>query len=100
MRFVSNVIWLTLMLCTTLKPNGKFSASNALNASVFTEVAVSCLAIYIILYSSLHSLQIKKNGNITVKNYLKESLLSILCFIIHGKGSSEKGLFLNCQKFI
>ena len=24
MRFVSNVIWLTLMLCTTLKPNGKF----------------------------------------------------------------------------
>ena len=31
----------------------------------------------------------KKNGNVTAKNYLKESL-SILCFIIQGKGSSWK----------
>ena len=31
-----------------------------------------------------------------VKNYLKnESLLSILCFVIQGKGPSKKGLFLN-----
>ena len=29
-------------------------------------------------------------GNVTVKNYLKESLSSILCFIIQGKGSSWK----------
>ena len=33
----------------------------------------------------------KKNiGNVTVKNYLKESLSCILCFIIQGKGSSWK----------
>ena len=30
-------------------------------------------------------------GNVTAKNYLKESLSSILCFIIQGKGSSWKG---------
>ena len=29
-------------------------------------------------------------GNVTAKNYLKESLASILCFIIQGKGSSWK----------
>ena len=29
-------------------------------------------------------------GNVTAKNYLKESLSSILCFIIRGKGSSCK----------
>ena len=32
-----------------------------------------------------------------VKNYLKESLLSIICFLIYGQGSSEKGLILNCE---
>ena len=46
--FVSNVIWLTVVLCTRLKPNGKFCMGlkgiDALNASVFTEVAsqLSC----------------------------------------------------------
>ena len=34
-------------------------------------------------------------GNETAKNSLKESLSSILCFIIQGKGSSAKGLILN-----
>ena len=29
-------------------------------------------------------------GNVTAKNYLKESLSFILCFIIQGKGSSWK----------
>ena len=29
-------------------------------------------------------------GNVTAKNYLKESLSSTLCFIIQGKGSSWK----------
>ena len=29
-------------------------------------------------------------GNVTAKNYLKESLSSILCFIIQGKGFSWK----------
>ena len=33
----------------------------------------------------------KKNyWNVTAKNYLKESLSCILCFIIQGKGSSWK----------
>ena len=32
----------------------------------------------------------KKIGNVIAKNYLKESLSSILCFIIQGKGSSWK----------
>ena len=32
-----------------------------------------------------------------MKNSLKESLLSNSCFIIHGQGSSEKRLILNCD---
>ena len=53
--------------------------SKTLNASVFTVV---WLFIFI-LCSTLHSLQVKKIiGNVTVKNHLKESLLSILSFII------------------
>ena len=47
-----------------------------------------CLAICIYLHS------IRK---VTAKNYLKESLSSILCFIIQGKSPSRKGLIL---KFI
>ena len=43
-----------------------------------------------ILYSTLQRL--KKIGNVTVKNYLNESLLSLLCFIMYGQGSFEKGL--------
>ena len=49
--------------------------THLLNASVFTVV---WLFIFI-LYSTLHILQVKKIiGNVTVKNYLKESLLSSL----------------------
>ena len=33
-------------------------------------------------------------GNVTVKNYLKESLSTILCMIIQGEGPSGKGLNL------
>ena len=44
--------------------------------------------------NSAQSLGKKKIGNVTAKNYLKESLSSILCFIIQGKGSSGKGLNL------
>ena len=48
-----------------------------------------------ILCSTLHSPKVKKIiGNVTAKSYLKESLLSILCFIIQGKGSSGRGLIL------
>ena len=62
---------------------------------------LSCLAIY--NYFVLNSAQSsgkkkKKIGNMTMKNYLKESLLSLLCFIIHGQGSSEKGFkIFNCK---
>ena len=43
-----------------------------------------------ILYSTLQ--RHKQFGNVTVKNYLNERLLSLLCFIIYGQGSFEKGL--------
>ena len=58
--------------------------------TVFTEVASK-------LSGNLHLFctqlcKGKDNGNVTVKNYLNESLLSLLCFIIYGQGSFEKGL--------
>ena len=34
--------------------------------------------------------RLKKIGNMAAKNYLKESLSYVLCFIIQGKGSSWK----------
>ena len=40
--------------------------------------------------NSAQSLGKKITGNVTAKNYLKESLSCILCFIIQGKGSSCK----------
>ena len=57
--------------------------------TLFTKVASK-------LSGKLHSFctqlcNLKKNGNVTVKNYLNESLLSPLCFIIYGQGSFEKG---------
>ena len=60
---------------------------------------LSCLAVYIhfVLNSAQSSGKKKISGNVTVKNYLKESLLSNSCFIIHGQGSSEKRLILNCD---
>ena len=65
--------------------------SNALNASQrLLKSHLSCLASYI--HFVLNSAKVKKNGTVTVKNYLNESLLSLLCFIIYGQGSFEKGL--------
>ena len=65
--------------------------SNALNASqCLLKSHLSCLASYI---------HFVKNGNVTMKNYLNESLLSLLCFIIDDQGSFEKGFDVNCQKF-
>ena len=66
--------------------------------TVFTKSHLSLLLSYI--YFVLNSVQFsgkKKIENVTVRNYWKESLLSILCFTIHGKGSSENGLILNCE---
>ena len=108
MRFVSNFIWLSLMLCTTLKPNSKFCMGLT---NIEGIERLECICVYLsrsklsgnlhyFVFNSAQSSGKKKNGNVTVKNCFKESLLSILCFIIHRKGSSEKGFFLNCQKFI
>ena len=42
MSFVSNIIWLTVLFCVTLKPNGKFCMGlkgiERLESSVFNEV--------------------------------------------------------------
>ena len=97
-RAVFNIL-LTAALCTTLKPNGKFCMGlrfKLIEGIVRLECicvywsrisfSVYCLAIYI--YFVLNSAQSsgKKNGNVTVKKYLKKSLLCILCFIIQGEG--------------
>ena len=55
---------------------------------------------------SLHQVEKKIIGNVTAKNYLKESLSSIFCFIIqgkrvlHGKGLSLKFIFLQLRMVI
>ena len=112
------------MQCTTLEPNGKFSVNSfwldmgltnsEKESKLFSgtrSVFAKSLAIYDFIYrcSTLHSLQVKKNSNNNnnkrkfglfslVKNCLKEGLLSILHFIIEGKGSSGKGLFLKFRQ--
>ena len=58
---------------------------------VFTEVA-SKLSGNLHLFCTQLCAKVKKEiGNVTVNNYLNESL-SLLCFIIYGQGSFEKGL--------
>ena len=59
--------------------------------TVFTEVA-SKLSGKLHLFCTQLCKGKKKNGNVTVKNYLNESLFSLLCFIIYSQGSFEKGL--------
>ena len=52
---------------------------------------------YLVTYG-FNKVKLKKIiENVTVKNYLKESLSTILCIITQGEGSSGKGLNL---KFI
>ena len=46
------------------------------------------------VFTVLNSPKVKKIANVTVKNYLNESLLSPLCFIIYGQGPFESILFL------
>ena len=43
------------------------------------------------VFNSTQSSGKKLIGKVTAKNYLKESLLSILCFNIQGKGSPREG---------
>ena len=59
--------------------------SNTLNGPV---IYVVWLFVLFVLNSAAESSGKKIVENVTAKNYLKESLSSILCFIIQGKGSS------------
>ena len=65
------------------------SAQSSVTIGNFTN---SCYVYFVLDYA--HSSGKKIIGNVTAKNYLKETLLSILCFIIQGKGSSGKRLIL------
>ena len=62
---------------------------NNLSESVISVVWLFVLILFV-LDSPAQSSGKKIIGNMTAKNYLKESLSSILCFIIQGKGSSWK----------
>ena len=87
-----------MVLYTTPKSNGIFfmdltnieGIERLECITVFTEVASELFGNIVTFV--LNSTKIKKIGNVTVKNYLNESLLSLLCFIIYGQGSFEKGL--------
>ena len=57
--------------------------------TVFTEVASKLSGKS--FYDSTQQ-RLERIGNVTVKNYLNERLLSLFCFIIYGQGSLEKGL--------
>ena len=59
--------------------------------TVFTEVASKLSGKLHSFYDSTQQRQ-KKIGNVTVKNYLNESLLFLLSCIIYRQGSFEKGL--------
>ena len=87
-----------MVLYTTLKSNGNslmhltnMEGSERLECvTVELKSHLSCLASNI--YFVLNTAKVKKIGNVTVKIYLNESLLSLLCFIIYGQGSFEKGM--------
>ena len=59
--------------------------------TLFTEIALKLSGNLLLFCTQLCKGQ-KKIGNVTVKNYLNESLLSLLCFVIYGQGSFEKVL--------
>ena len=82
---ISNIL-LSVVLCKTLKPNGKFSGNLWVQQRQRRNRTLSG-------YLYLFALNWKGDS----QEYLKESLSSILCFIIQGKRSSRKGLIL---KFI
>ena len=54
--------------------------------TVFTDVASKLSG------ESFYDSTQKRIGNVTGKNYLNESLLSLFCFIIYCQGSFEKDL--------
>ena len=88
-----------MVLYTTLKSNGNFfmdltnieGIERLECITVFTEVA-SKFSGNLHLFCTQLCKGKKKNGNVTVKNYLNESLLCLLRFIIYGQGSFDKGL--------
>ena len=86
-----------MVLYTRLKPNGKFlmglkGIERIACITLFTEVAsqLSGNLHLFVLNSEQSSGKIIIIGNVTAKNYLKESLSSIICFIFQGEGSSWK----------
>ena len=84
---ISNILP-SVLLCRTLKPNGKFSGNLWVQQRQRTNGTPYCKWICDQLCTVFSK---KIIGNVTAKNYLKESLSSILCFIIQGKGSLWKG---------
>ena len=64
--------------------------SNTLTGSVITKTENESNTLTGSVINSVQSSGKKIIGNVTAKNCLKESLSSILCFIIQGKGSSWK----------
>ena len=91
MSFVSNILLTWYYIQYRNQMAIFLKESNALNASqCLLKSHLSCLAIY--KNFVLISAKVKKIGNVTVKNYLNESLLSLLCFIMYGRDSFEKGL--------
>ena len=90
-----------------------FSGGNKLKSSSLSGCGISVVGLFAILFIICYALNSsqssgkKKTKNkkqfeiLLVKNNLKECLLSIFCFIIKGKCSSEKGLIVNCsERFI
>ena len=63
-------------------------------SNTFSGSVISVVWLFVFIFTQLCT--VFRIGNVTAKNYLKESL-SMLCFIIQGKGSSGKDLIL---KFI
>ena len=93
MSFVSNILLTWYYIYNTeikLQFFYRFNKQSQCLSQCLLKSHLSCLVSYI--YFVLNSAKVKKNGNVTVKNYLNESLFSLLCFIIYGQGSLEKGL--------
>ena len=84
---ISNILP-SVLLCRTLKPSGKFSGNLWVQQRQRTIERVEHLTWICDQLCTVFSKNII--GNVTAKIYLKESLSSILCLIIQGKGSSWK----------
>ena len=116
MSFVSNILVTWYYICNNeLKWQFFFFGMDLTNIerikllvciTVFTEAASNLSGNLHLFCTNSGKVNFKKNGNVTVKNYLNESFLSLLCFIIYGQGSFEKDLMrtvrnlFNCLCFV